>query len=166
VTWTINVKNLGPGEATGVEMSAFFGSDALPLSAEASQGTCSAPPPIGGGFGLVSFSIGSIASGETFTATIVAQVFGGDGSQISVTVSSSSKDPVTGNNETDEEVDIIPGPRPTPSPLGTFCAPVGGIATGGGGTARVALWGLASVVLLAAAGLLSVAAQRGRRLPG
>ena len=41
ITWTINVTNLGPGQATGVQLEVFYGSDASALSATTTQGTCS-----------------------------------------------------------------------------------------------------------------------------
>jgi fermentation-respiration switch protein FrsA (DUF1100 family) len=158
-TWTITVRNLGPGEATGVRLFAGWGSDAVGISATTAQGTCTM---IGG---RITFSLGTIPNGESVIATVQTIGFGGDGPRISVSVESTSNDPVEGNNSARGEVDFEPGPPSSPPPVGTFCAPVGGVSTGGGGTAG-SLGRLATLLLLAIAGLLAVAGRRAKRVSG
>jgi uncharacterized protein DUF11 len=160
ITWTITVRNLGPAEAAGVQLVARYGSDAQGISAKTGQGTCT---HLGG---EVDFSLGTIPSGGSVVATVVTLGFGGDGGRMSVTVSSTTKDPVGGNNSAEGRVEFEPGPPSSGPPVGTFCAPVGGVGTGGGGTARVPLGGVTTVVLLALAGLLAAAARRSRRTTG
>jgi len=157
VTWTITVRNLGPDQATGVLLEASYGSDAFPVSATSTQGTC-APS---GGEGIVDFTLGKINPGGEVTATLVMQAFVGDGGLISLRASSNSSDPNLSNNSAEGRVEVLPGPR-TDELGGTFCPPSGGVATGGGGTAAGATGGLAAFALLAMAGLLAAAILRVR----
>ena len=157
VTWTINVENLGPGEATNVSLEAFWGSDAVGLSATTTQGTCR------GGGGIVIFSLGTIAPGESVTATLVIQAFGGDSGNLSVFVGASERDPNERNNSARGRVRIVPGPPGGSLPFGTFCAPVGGVSTGGGGSAPRSQPWLATVGLMAMAGLITAAIRLVRR---
>ena len=153
ITWTIIVRNLGPGEATGVRLAAEYGSDGSPFSATTTQGSCA----LGGGF--VDFSMGSISPGGQATATVSIQAFGGDGGFLGPTVSSTTNDPNKGNNSATGRVEIIPGP-PSSELGGTFCPPSGGVATGGGGTADESQPGLPAFGLLAVAVLVAAAVLR------
>jgi len=148
ITWTITVRNLGPEQATGVLLQAFYGSDGSPFSATTTQGTCA----FGGG--SVDFSMGSIAPGGEATATVDIQAFGGDGGFLGVEVSSAANDPNRGNNTATGRVEIIPG-SPSDELSGILCPPSGGVATGGGGTAADSPTPLASFGLLATAGLMA-----------
>lgn len=153
VTWTITVKNLGPGVAQGVLLDAFYGSDASVISMTTTQGTC---PDTGVG-GIVRFSMGSILPGRTVIATVATQDFGGDGSALSVRVRSTSKDPNLKNNLAIGRVRVIPGPFLPGLTPGSFCAPSGGVRTGGGGTAAGSSAWLATLGLLAMAGIMAAA---------
>ena len=157
ITWTITVRNLGPEQATGVLLQAFYGSDGVPFSATTTQGTC-AP-----GGGSVDFSMGSIAPGGEATATVHIQAFGGDGGSLGVEVSSSANDPNRGNNTARGSVEITPGSSSVDQLSGILCPPSGGVATGGGGTAARSQAPLASFGLLAMAGLMAAVVLLVRR---
>ena len=155
ITWTITVRNLGPGQATGVTLAAFYGSDGVPVSATTTQGACTVSGE------SVDFSLGSIGPGGEATATAVMQAFGGDGGFLGVTASSTTNDPSEGNNSASRRVEILPGP-PASELGGTFCPPIGGVATGGGGTADGSQSAL-PFGLLAMAGLVAMAVLRVRQ---
>jgi uncharacterized repeat protein (TIGR01451 family) len=157
VTWTISVRNLGPGQATGVRLQASYGSDSSPVSATTTQGTCSHTTG-----GIVDFSMGTISPGGVVTATAVMQSFGGDGDALRVTASSTTNDPNMKNNSAVGRVDIF-GESPFRELSGTFCPPSGGVATGGGGTAADSQAWLATFGLLTLAGLAVAAVKRVRR---
>jgi Domain of unknown function DUF11 len=160
ITWTITVRNLGPGEATGVRLNVHHGSDSEPVSVISTQGTCRSP--FGG---EIDFTLGNIASGGTVTVTVVMQNFTvGTNDDFSAVVSSTSRDPVAKNNSAAGHVRVIEGPPPPSQPPGPFCAPRGGVSTGGGGTAgSSSAAGPATIALLALAGLIAVAVRFARR---
>jgi uncharacterized repeat protein (TIGR01451 family) len=92
VTYTIKVTNNGPSGATGVVLTDTLPSLLNYKSATTGQGNISASG------GVVTISMGTIASGATVTATVTAQAVE-DGSTSDVaSVSSSSPDPNTANN--------------------------------------------------------------------
>jgi len=153
ITWTITVRNLGPGQATGVMLAASYGSDGAPYSATTTQGSCALTQD------AVDFSLGSISPGGEATATVGIQAFGGDGGALHARVSSTTNDPSMGNNEALGRVEITNGP-PSGELGGTFCPPSGGVATGGGGTADGSQAGLATFRFLAMAVLGAVAVLR------
>ena len=156
ITWTITVRNIGPGTAAGVKLAAGYGSDAGAVSAKTTQGTC-----VHSG-GSVDFSLGSILDGGVVTATVVTSNFGGDGGTLRVSVSSTTQDPHESNNSAVGRVTTISGQATNP-PVGTFCAPGGGIGTGAGGTANGSLAWLVTVGLLVAAVLLAGAVRFAKR---
>ncbi len=156
ITWTITVKNLGPGEATGVMLAAAYGSDGAPVSATTTQGACTLTGE------SVDFSLGKIGRGGEATATVTMQAFGGDGGFLGVEASSTTDDPSLRNNSAVGRIEIIPGP-PTNELGGSFCPPSGGVATGGGGTSAGSQAALATFGLLAMAGLVAAAVLRVRR---
>ena len=153
ITWTITVRNLGPGEAAGVMLEAPYGSDGGPLSATTTQGSCALAD------GSVDFSLGSISPGGEATATVLMLAFGGDSGALGATASSTTNDPRMSNNDATGRVEIIPG-SPSGRVAGTFCPPIGGVATGGGGTAagsQAALpFGLLAMAVLVAVAVLRV----------
>lgn len=158
ITWTITVANLGPGEATGVRLRALYGSDTSPVSATTTQGTCA--HTVGGEIG---YSLGTIPAGATVTTTAVMKTWGGDGEGLGATVTSTSRDPVTSNNEIFGTVDTIPGEVSMDTPTGLFCPPAGGVATGGGGTASgFPVW-FPTVGLMVVAALLVGGIRHARR---
>ena len=158
ITWTITVANLGPGEATGVRLQAHYGSDTSAISATTTQGTCE--HTVGG---EIDYSLGTIPAGATVTTTAVMKTWGGDGEGLGARVTSTSRDPVTSNNEISREVEIIPGEAPIETPAGLFCPPTGGVATGGGGTAPgFPVW-FPAVGLIVVAALLAGGIRLARR---
>jgi uncharacterized repeat protein (TIGR01451 family) len=92
VTYNITVTNNGPATATGVVMTDTLGSLLAYLSATSSQGTFSQSG------GVVTFTIGSINSGGTVTATVTAQATEDGSTSDAASVTSSSPDPNTANN--------------------------------------------------------------------
>jgi uncharacterized repeat protein (TIGR01451 family) len=156
LTWTITVTNLGPAQASGVQLVFPLGSDGQPFSATTTQGTC-APNSDRGSF---DFSLGSIAPGGQVTATVVVQVFGGDSHFQGVSAASTTEDPNQRNNSARGSVSIG-GTAPFRELSGVFCPPIGGVATGGGGTADGSQAWLMTVLL--AVGLLASATLLVRR---
>jgi uncharacterized repeat protein (TIGR01451 family) len=152
LTWTITVRNLGPAQASGVQLETPIGSDSQPVSATTTQGTCARSAD---GLSL-DFSLGSIAPGEEVTATVVYQAFGGDSDFLGVTVSSTTEDPNPRNNSAEGTVSIA-GTAPLRDLSGTFCPPIGGVATGGGGTTAHSQVGLTTALLLTVGLLASTA---------
>jgi uncharacterized repeat protein (TIGR01451 family) len=157
ITWTITVKNFGPEQASGVMLEAEYGSDAAPVSATTTQGTCSDTG------GIVNYSLGSIAPGAQVTATFVMQTFRGDGDFLGVSVSSHTEDPNLRNNRASATVRVISGSEVSRGARRFICPPVGGVATGGGGTAAGSQAWLATFGLLTMAGLVVAAVMRVRR---
>jgi len=93
VQYTIKVTNAGPVTATGVTLT-----DTLPglvtyKSATTGQGTFT------NSGGTVTFSIGSIASGATVTATVTVQAVEDGSASNSASVTATSPDPVSTNNK-------------------------------------------------------------------
>jgi uncharacterized repeat protein (TIGR01451 family) len=92
VTYNITVTNLGPAGATGVVLTDTLGSLLNYVSATSSQGTFSQSG------GVVTFTIGSIASGGTVTATVTAQAIEDGSTSDATSVTSTSPDPNSANN--------------------------------------------------------------------
>jgi uncharacterized repeat protein (TIGR01451 family) len=92
VTYTVTVRNNGPVGATGVSLADTLGSLLRFVSATTTQGT------FGQSNGVVTFTIGSIASGSTATATVTAQAIEDGSTSNSATASSTSADPSSTNN--------------------------------------------------------------------
>jgi uncharacterized repeat protein (TIGR01451 family) len=72
VTYTVTVKNFGLGSAAGVVVTDVLPSGGQFVSAQTSQGTCTAPAL--GQTGTVICSQGSLGSGSTSTVQIVAKI--------------------------------------------------------------------------------------------
>jgi uncharacterized repeat protein (TIGR01451 family) len=145
VTYTATVRNHGPDEAEAVK--AIFGlhSDMGFVSGSVSQGTWRYDG------GSMTASLGTIPSGKSAIVTVVGTDYRFVRVPLSGTVSSTARDPVQKNNQWTEWTAVIEGPAP-PSPT-----PSGGVFTGGGGTATgPSAAGLATILLLAAAGLAAV----------
>lgn len=107
-TYQIDVRNAGPGNATGVRVT-----DALPaglsvVSATSTQGTCS------GSGGSATCNLGSLASGGQARMTVEVSV-GQDAQRSSVntaTVVGDQPDPVSTNNQASATLTVDP-PEPT-----------------------------------------------------
>jgi uncharacterized repeat protein (TIGR01451 family) len=156
ITFTITVTNLGPAQATNVALEASYGSDAQAVSATTTQGTCT---PAGG---FVDFSLGSIAPGGQVTTTVDVQTFRGDGDTLTGEVSSSSDDPNQFNDTASGSVSVE-GKSPFRELSGSFCPPIGGVATGGGGTADRSEGWLTTFGMFAFASLVTAGVLRARR---
>jgi uncharacterized repeat protein (TIGR01451 family) len=92
VTYTITVTNAGPSAATATTLTDTLGSLLNFKSATTSQGTFTQSG------GVVTFSLGTVASGGTVTATVTAQATEDGSTSDAASVSSSSPDPNTANN--------------------------------------------------------------------
>ena len=97
VTLTIAVQNLGPYASQGVVLTDTVPSGAQFVSGTASQGSCTTPSV--GSTGIVSCSLGTLASGATaeLTLTIDPVIKSGTLSD-TATVSAATVDPVPANN--------------------------------------------------------------------
>ena len=98
LTYTIRVENLGPGPAINLVMS-----DPLPLgtifvSASATRGTLTTPPP--GSSGTVTCRTDQLGSGESLTVTLVVNVTARGNTTLlnAASVAAGSPDPNTVNN--------------------------------------------------------------------
>jgi uncharacterized repeat protein (TIGR01451 family) len=92
VTYNITVTNAGPSSASGVTLTDTLPSNLNYKSATASQGTFS----VAGG--VVTFSVGTVASGGTVTASVTALATEDGTTSDAAMVSSSSPDPNLANN--------------------------------------------------------------------
>jgi uncharacterized repeat protein (TIGR01451 family) len=92
VTYTITVTNFGPSSASAVVLTDTLPSNLNYKSASASQGTFT----VSGG--VVTFSVGAVASGGTVTASVNALVTEDGSTSDTATVTSSSPDPNPANN--------------------------------------------------------------------
>jgi uncharacterized repeat protein (TIGR01451 family) len=92
VTYTVTVHNNGPASATGVSLADTLGSVLSFRSATTTQGNFSQAS------GVVTFTIGTIASGGTVTATVTAQAIEDGSTSNSATSSTTSADPTSSNN--------------------------------------------------------------------
>src|SRR5262249_40922645 len=92
VTYNITVTNSGPGSASGVTLADTLPSNLAYKSATASRGTFS----VSGG--VVTFSVGTVPSGGSVTASVTALVTEDGSTSDTVTVSSNNPDPNPANN--------------------------------------------------------------------
>ena len=92
VTYTITVTNAGPATATSVSLTDTLATLLNFKSATTGQGTFSTSG------GIVTFTVGTIASGGTVTATVTAQANEDGSANNTASVTSSTPDPNTANN--------------------------------------------------------------------
>jgi uncharacterized repeat protein (TIGR01451 family) len=103
VTYNITVTNAGPASASSVSLTDTLASIFSFKSATTSQGTFS----VSGG--VVTFSLGTIASGGTATASVTAQAIEDGSSSNNASVSSSSPDPNPTNNSASATTSVSEG---------------------------------------------------------
>ena len=92
ITYTITVANAGPAVANAVALTETLGSLLNYTGATTTQGTFTAAG------GVVTFSLGAIASGSTATATVTAQAIEDGSTSSTASASSSTPDPNAANN--------------------------------------------------------------------
>ncbi len=100
VTFTISVNNVGPSDATGVNVNDMLPSGYTYVSSELSSGTYTS------GTGL--WAVGSLANGAIETLTITAKVNATGPYANTATVTGGQTDPVSGNNTST----VTPAPIP------------------------------------------------------
>jgi uncharacterized repeat protein (TIGR01451 family) len=113
ITYTVTVNNAGPSSATGTTLTDTLGSILNFKSATTTQGTFS----VSGG--VVTFSIGTIASGGSVTVTVTAQAVEDGSTSNSASVTSSSPDPNTGNNSGSVSTSVAEGSISVSGPIRT-----------------------------------------------
>ena len=91
LTYTINVKNYGPGNGSGVTLTDALPSSMSLVSANSTQGSCS-------GITTVTCSLGAMVNGAVATVTIVVQPRSSGKYTNSARISSSSPDSNAANN--------------------------------------------------------------------
>jgi len=99
VTYTIQVTNSGPSDATNTVVATRLLPEATLVSTSASQGSCSSDLP-------VTCSLGTIAVGETATMSIVVQPFVTATLSNKVTVASRELDPDPSDNTVIEDTTV------------------------------------------------------------
>jgi uncharacterized repeat protein (TIGR01451 family) len=96
LTYTVPVKNLGPGDAKGVSLSDTIPTHVTFKSVRTTQGTCKSPTAQNH---ALSCSLGDLASGSTATVTItVLPLVKGTLSNTVTVTSASPGDPDSSNN--------------------------------------------------------------------
>ncbi len=110
LTYDIAINNAGPSSATGVTVTDTVPAGTTFFSVTTSQGTSTAPPQ--GGTGTVTCSLGTIPFGGSANVTLVVKVNAAPGSTINNTasVTSTSNDPVPGNNSSIAMTPVIFSP--------------------------------------------------------
>jgi uncharacterized repeat protein (TIGR01451 family) len=109
LTYTINVSNAGPDEATNVVVTDNLSSRLDFVSATASSGSCQAPTGKGHG-GKVTCSLGAIANAGTATVTIVVTPNKAGTVSNTASVTSEVPDPQANNNSDTEATTVNKAP--------------------------------------------------------
>jgi len=100
IVYDITVRNVGPGDATGVEVTDVVPDGTSYVSAGASQGSCAETA------GTVTCDLGDLADGEHAEVTLTVQADEAGNVDNTVTVSSDSPDPDESDN-TDSESTLV-----------------------------------------------------------
>jgi uncharacterized repeat protein (TIGR01451 family) len=111
LTYTVTVTNNGPSAATSVVLTDTLGSNLKFVSATAGQGSFTQSG------GVVSFSVGSVASGASVTFTVTAQALEDGSLTNAATVSSATSDPNSGNNSASATTAVAEPPIVVSKPL-------------------------------------------------
>lgn len=101
VTYTVTVTNLGPDAATGVVLTDDFPSGSSFVSATTSKGSCGTPSG-----GVVSCTIGSLASGAGATVTVRVATQGPGTVTNLASATGDQTDPVAGNSTDTESTTV------------------------------------------------------------
>ena len=101
LTFTANVLNLGPQDATGITFRDTLPNSVNFVSASATQGSCVQSN------GIVSCNIGSLASAFDSKVTIVVTPTAVGTITNSMTVTANEPDPVAGNNNATDTVNVV-----------------------------------------------------------
>lgn len=104
LTYTLTVTNNGPDAAPGVVLTDTLDPNLKFVSATTGQGTFSQSG------GVVTFSVGTVAVGQTVTATVTAQALEDGNLTNSASASSSASDPNPGNNNAATSTGVTEAP--------------------------------------------------------
>jgi uncharacterized repeat protein (TIGR01451 family) len=121
LTYTVTVTNNGPAGATGVVLTDTLGTNLRFVSATASQGSFSQSG------GVVTFSLGGLASGGTATVTVKAQALEDGSLTNSASVSSSTADPNAANNSASATTAVAEASIVVSAPLTTTAKNASGL---------------------------------------
>jgi uncharacterized repeat protein (TIGR01451 family) len=113
VTYTLTVFNAGPDAATNTVLTDTLGALLNFVSATSSQGTFSQSA------GVVTFSIGTIASGGTVTATVTAQATEDGTNTDAAVVAADQFDPTPGDNSASKTTIFSEPPITVSAPITT-----------------------------------------------
>ena len=124
-TLTVTATNHGPDRASNVVVTDTLGQQAAFVSCSTPQGTCTGPATNPGG--IVTFNLGSLASGATVTAQIVltATTYADTGFTNAVVINSPTYDPSTFDNSSSFYTSLV---RPNATPLTSISAIAAGSA--------------------------------------
>ena len=116
VTYTLTAHNAGPSSAPGTVVTDTLPGGITYESATPCQGTCTHPP------GIVSCSLGTLASGADATITILLRPTGAGSLTNQASIASDATDPNTSNN-TASAVTTVSAAVGYPRPIGRHPAP-------------------------------------------
>lgn len=108
-SYTINVDNAGPADATGVEVIDTLPAEVSFVSVTSTQGSCAESG------GVVTCDLGTLASGAAATATITVRAKTVGTADDTAAVSANESDPAPGNNQESEETEIVAAVPPIPT---------------------------------------------------
>lgn len=126
LTYTIFVKNDGPAAATNVVLNDTLSGSLSNATVSATQGTCSATPPLAFSCALVALAPGAAA---TVTITVVPTATGSATSR--ATVQAAERDPAPSNNASTETTTIVPNAPSCPAPPPDILSSPSGIVRAG-----------------------------------
>ncbi|MGA7911172.1 MAG: sortase [Candidatus Dormiibacterota bacterium] len=151
VTFTITATNIGPGNATGVQVT-----DLLPAGLTLISATPSAGTTYASGTGV--WNIGALANGAHATLSIVAKVtVTTPVTNTATKTAEDQSDPDAENNSASATVSALPGLPNTSAPLGP-----GGGPTAPEGTSGISLAALGMVAGMGAIGVAAICSGRNR----
>jgi uncharacterized repeat protein (TIGR01451 family) len=112
VTYTIQVKNTGPSQATGVKLTDTLTGDFNLISTTSTQGNCI-------GVTTITCTLGNLDNGANATITLFLTATRAGTLTSNATVTGNEFDPNLGNNTATANTTVRLAPTPTPTPIPT-----------------------------------------------